>query len=66
MPRTWEYKLINAKDVPGGGFFGNKERKTLEAHLNTLGADGWEVVGVDFADAMQSESYFLGLAKRER
>ena len=66
MARRWEYKLISTQDVPGGGFFGLKEREAVEAHLNQLGAEGWEIVGMDFIDSMNSPSYFLAFAKRER
>ncbi len=66
MSRRWEYKLISTNDVQGGGFFGIKERDALEAYLNELGADGWEIVGIDFTDAVQSPSFFQALARRER
>jgi hypothetical protein len=64
--RKWEYKLISTNDVPGGGFWGVKEREALEAHLNQLGTEGWEIVSMDFADTMQNPSYFQALARRER
>jgi hypothetical protein len=66
MSRKWEYKLISTHDVPGGGLLGIKERDALEAHLNQLGAEGWEIVSVDFIDGMQSPSFFQALARRER
>jgi hypothetical protein len=66
MMRRWEYKLISTNDVPGGGFLGIKEREALEAYLNQLGTDGWEIVSVDFIDGMQSPSFFQALARRER
>jgi hypothetical protein len=66
MSRRWEYKLISSNDVPGGGFFGIKEKDALEAHLNALGAEGWEIVGIDFTEAMASPSFFQALARRER
>jgi hypothetical protein len=68
MARRWEYKLISTNDLPGGGFLGMKgrEREAVEAHLNQLGAEGWEIVGVDFTDTLQSPSFFQALARRER
>ena len=66
MLRRWEYKLISTNDVPGGGFLGIKERDALEAYLNQLGTEGWEIVSIDFTDTMQSPSFFQALARRER
>lgn len=66
MSRRWEYKLISTHDVQGGGFFGIKERETVEQYLNELGAEGWEIVGIDFTDAAGSPSFFQALARRER
>jgi hypothetical protein len=68
MSRRWEYKLISTRDLPGGGFMGVKEREreAVENHLNELGNQGWEIVGIDFFDSMQSASFFQALARRER
>ena len=66
MLRRWEYKLISTNDVPSGGFLGIKERDALEAYLNQLGTEGWEIVSIDFTDTMQSPSFFQALARRER
>lgn len=60
----WEYKLINSADAPGSGWLKSADREALEHHLNELGADGWEIVGVDFTDAERSERSFLALARR--
>lgn len=66
--RRWEYKLLGTKDLPGGGMLNMKERprEAVEAYLNQLGDEGWEVVGIDFTDAMGSPSFFQALARRER
>lgn len=66
MTRRWEYKLISTNDVPGGGFWGGKDQEAVEAYLNQLGADGWEIIGVDFTDSMQSPTFFQALARREK
>lgn len=68
MMRKWEYKLISTKDLPGGGFLGVKEREreVLEAYLNQLGDDGWELFSIDFTDTLASPSHFQGVARRER
>ena len=68
MTHKWEYKLISTKDLPGGGMLGFKERERqpIEAYLNQLGEEGWEIVGIDFKDALDSPSFFQALARRER
>ena len=68
MRRRWEYRLISTKDLSGGGFLGVRERdrEAVEAYLNQLGDEGWEIVGIDFTDTMQSPSFFQALARRER
>lgn len=64
MPK-WEYKLLNAHDAPSEGLFKGRSREGVEAYLNTLGAEGWEIVSIDFFDQMPGETGFLALAKRE-
>jgi len=68
MSRRWEYKLLSTKDLPGGGMLEMKERKreAVEAYLNQLGDEGWEIVSIDFSDTMASTSFFQALARRER
>jgi hypothetical protein len=46
--------------------FKERERQAIEAYLNQLGEEGWEIVGIDFTDAMDSPSFFQALARRER
>ena len=68
MTRRWEYKLLSTKDLPDGGMLGLKEREreAVEAYLNQLGEQGWEIVGIDFHDGLGSPSFFQALARRER
>lgn len=68
MMRRFEYKLLSTKDLPGGGMLQMKERdrETVEAWLNQLGEEGWEIVSIDFTDALGSASFFHALARRER
>ena len=62
----WEYKIIDSRDVAKDGFFSGRSRENLEAHLNQLGSDGWEIVSLDFNDLHESSGYFLGIAKRAK
>ena len=63
--KKWEYRIVDTKDVPGGGLFAGKSREAIEAYLNKLGGQGWEIVNLD-ALQMQSHLSFLGVAKREK
>jgi hypothetical protein len=60
----WEYKIVDSKDVSGGGIFKGKDRADLEAYLNVLGKDGWEIINLDFRE-LESRFEFSGVAKRE-
>ncbi len=49
--KKWEYKVIQL------------DRKELESHLNQLGEEGWEVLGIDYSFPA---GQFFGIAKREK
>ena len=63
--RRWEYKLLSAIDVQSEGWTKGRSRETLEAYLNTLGEQGWEMVTVDFPDGYDNPTRFSACAKRE-
>ena len=60
----WDYKIIDSRDVAKEGMFRGRTRDDIEAHLNQLGDDGWEVVNLDFSDLHESTGFFFGIAKR--
>ncbi|MEN9667907.1 MAG: hypothetical protein RLZZ326_4270 [Planctomycetota bacterium] len=62
--RKWEYKIVDSKDVPSDGVFKGRSRDALEAYLNQLGAEGWELVNTYYAHEGRWD--FVGVAKRER
>jgi hypothetical protein len=62
--KKWEYKIVDSKDVPGGGVFKGKDRGDVEVYLNQLGADGWEIINLDFQE-LGNRFEFSGVAKRE-
>lgn len=58
----WEYKFIDSAEVAMSGTFKTKKStEDIEAYLNSLGRDGWEIVALDFSDM---KSVFYGVAKR--
>ena len=63
--KKWEYKIIDTVDVPGVGIFQGKSRDAIEAHLNQLGEQGWEIVSLNTSD-WKPQLAFLGVAKREK
>ena len=63
--KKWEYRIVDSNEVPGRGLFKGKSRQAIEAYLNGLGEQGWEVVNID-AFELKSCTAFRGVAKRER
>ena len=63
MNKKWQYKIIDSKDVSGGGVFKGKDRSEIERYLNKLGLEGWEIVNIDFNE-LQNRFDFTGVAKR--
>ncbi len=61
---VWEYKIVNSTEAEGGGLLSSPSKENLEAYLNALGAEGWEIIdlGVQDFDTMA----FVGLARRPR
>jgi len=64
--KKWEYRIIDTKDVPGGGMLKGKSRDAIETYLNQLGEQGWEIVNLDALEWQGHHLTFLGVAKREK
>jgi hypothetical protein len=64
--KRWEYKVIDTNDVPRRDLFKGKNREDVEAFLNKLGDQGWEIVCLDAVEFHGSYLSLLGIAKRER
>ena len=62
--RKWEYKLVDSKDVASDGVFKGRSRAALEAYLNQLGAQGWELINI-YSLELEGRREFVGVAKRE-
>ena len=75
--KEWEYRILDWAIVPtpegGGGelrsfklqLSPSSAPRNVEAYLNHLGSEGWEVVTISFAEPGAWEG-FTGLAKREK
>ncbi len=61
----WEYRLVDSNDVEEGSFLSGKSREAIEEYLNRLGAEGWEVINLDFVE-LENRTSFVGIAKREK
>ena len=62
--KKWQYRIVDTKEVPGGGVFKGKSREAVEAYLNDLGEQGWEIVNIDSLE-LEGRMEFVGVAKRE-
>ena len=60
----FEYKLIDTKEVKSAGVFKGRQQEDIEAYLNELGQQGWELVNVDFRE-LEGSREFSGIMKRE-
>ena len=60
----WQYMIVDSKDVAGGGVFRGKTRSDVEAYLNRIGKDEWEIVNLDFRE-LEGRFEFSGVAKRK-
>lgn len=62
--KKWEYKLVDSRDLEGGGVLKGKDRDVVEVYFNQLGQAGWEIVDIDFRPINKGFE-FSGVAKRE-
>ena len=62
--KQYEYKIVDTKEVESAGLFKGRKREDVEAYLNSLGFEGWELVNVDFRE-LEGGLEFAGVMKRE-
>ncbi len=62
--RKYRYKIVDSKDVESAGLFKGKKREDVEAYLNELGTEGWELVNADFRE-LEGRLEFSGVMKKE-
>lgn len=65
----WEYKIIDSNKAEKGGFLKGRTIEQAEAYLNELGAQGWEIIDLDFnmdPTMPGGATHFHGVAKRAK
>ncbi len=67
----WEYKLFDTKKLPTVKrgvlkAFVAPPMEEVQAYMNELGEDGWEIINIDFDGAIHSANSFVGVAKRKK
>lgn len=62
--KRFEYKIVDTQDVKSEGLFKGRNRKDVEAYLNEMGKQGWELVNADFRE-LEGGLEFAGVMKRE-
>lgn len=62
--KKYQYKVIDTNDVASAGLFKGRKREDVEAYLTSLGAQGWELVNVDFRE-LEGGLEFAGIMKKE-
>jgi len=60
----WEYRIVDSSDIEGGSLFKGTPRENVEAYLNKLGSDGWEIFHLQF-NHVEQRYKFYGIAKRQ-
>ncbi|MEP1447319.1 MAG: DUF4177 domain-containing protein [Paraglaciecola sp.] len=58
------YKIIDTRDVESAGLFKGRKREDVEDYLSSLGAQGWELVNVDFRE-LEGGLEFAGIMKKQ-
>ena len=61
--QRFEYKFIDSRDVETAGLFKGRKLEDVEAYLNDLGRQGWDLVNVDFRE-LEGTLEFAGVMKK--
>jgi hypothetical protein len=64
LMKKYQYKIVDTRDVAAAGLFKGRLREDIEAYLSSLGAQGWELVNVDFRE-LEGGLEFAGIMKKE-
>ncbi len=63
--KKWEYKLVNSNFFKKPGLLKDFAITDVEAYLNKLGQQGWEIVYFDCKFKIKEIETFTAVAKRE-
>lgn len=59
----WEYKIIDSKNIEAESRMKGPSQEEAESFLDELGAEGWEIVHLDWRE-LERRMSFMGVAKR--
>lgn len=65
----WEYLIVDSSKAEKSGFLKGRTIENVEAYLNQLGAEGWEIIDLDFQmdpTMPGGPTHFHGIAKRPK
>ena len=63
MTTSWQYKVIDSKDIEGARRLRAPSPQDAESFLNEIGAEGWEIINLDWRE-LEGRMSFTGVAKR--
>ncbi|MBI2570000.1 MAG: DUF4177 domain-containing protein [Candidatus Schekmanbacteria bacterium] len=66
MAAKWEYRLVSSLEVEKPGMFKARRIEDIEAYLNKLGEDGWQMVNAHFAEGTTDPTVFYAVMMRPK
>jgi hypothetical protein len=63
--KTWQYKFIDSNSLRKPGLMKDFSPSEVEAYLNTLGQEGWEIIHFHCKFRVKDVDTFYGVARRE-
>ena len=64
MSKQWEYRIVSSHEIDDTNWDGEYTLEEVNAYLNKLGKEGWEIVNLDMTEIEKLYNFF-GVAKRE-
>jgi len=61
--KKFTYKIIDSRQIKKEGMFKSRKPEDIEAYLNALGSEGWEMVNIDFRE-LEGALEFAGVMKK--
>jgi hypothetical protein len=63
--KTWQYKFIDSNTMRKPGLMKDFSPSEVEAYLNQLGQEGWEIIHFQCKFRVKDVDSFYGVARRE-